>query len=179
MRPDEEDDFSRFLSRHLEPFVYDRHVYLPDWERLGARPSLVNMVREPTARFVSQFFYLRARQRWRGRRERPAAPTWFSKSLDSCVLGGDVECGVGAARTSSSLTSADLAFTALTPQTGGRCCGPSAMWRNGNHCKTILLKGQISQRMTTYSLSREDRFFIIRPLSSRCGFCFPCSPRVT
>ena len=103
MRPDEEDDFSRFLSRQLEPFVYDRHVYLPDWERLGARPSLVNMVREPTARFVSQFFYLRARQRWRGRRERPP-PTWFSKSLDRCVLGGDLECGVGAGSQDLQLT---------------------------------------------------------------------------
>ena len=54
--------------------------------------NLVNMVRDPVSRLVSQFYYLRAAKRWT-RAERPPQ-VWFSKKLETCVLSGDTECQV-------------------------------------------------------------------------------------
>ena len=54
--------------------------------------NLVNMVRDPVSRLVSQFYYLRAAKRW-ARAERPPQE-WRTKKLEACVLSGDTECQV-------------------------------------------------------------------------------------
>ena len=42
-----------------EDAVYVRHMYNPDWERLGLNVNLVNMVRDPISRMASWFYFIR------------------------------------------------------------------------------------------------------------------------
>ena len=42
-----------------EDAVYVRHMYNPDWERLGLNVNLVNMVRDPISRIASWFYFIR------------------------------------------------------------------------------------------------------------------------
>ena len=39
--------------------VYVRHMYNPDWARLGLEVNLVNMVRDPISRMASWFYFIR------------------------------------------------------------------------------------------------------------------------
>ena len=39
--------------------VYVRHVYNPDWERLGLQVNLVNLIRDPISRMASWFYFVR------------------------------------------------------------------------------------------------------------------------
>ena len=39
--------------------AYVRHVYNPDWERLGLKVNLVNMIRDPISRMASWFYFVR------------------------------------------------------------------------------------------------------------------------
>ena len=39
--------------------VYVRHMYNPDWLRLGLEVNLVNMVRDPISRMASWFYFIR------------------------------------------------------------------------------------------------------------------------
>ena len=39
--------------------VYVRHMYNPDWVRLGLKVNLVNMVRDPILRMASWFYFIR------------------------------------------------------------------------------------------------------------------------
>ena len=94
LRPSEEDDLVKFLGKHSKPLVFDRHFYSLDWDRHNLQVNLVNMVREPVDRIVSQFYYLRSNKRWSWRNKKPPAH-WFDKDFDTCVLEGDPECEVG------------------------------------------------------------------------------------
>ena len=42
-----------------EDAVYVRHMYNPDWARLGLNVNLVNMVRDPISRIASWFYFIR------------------------------------------------------------------------------------------------------------------------
>jgi len=75
--------------------LFDRHFYIFDPVNLReVNFDWVNMVREPVARMVSQFHYLRCARRWSKRARKPP-PEWFLKSLDRCVEENDPECLVG------------------------------------------------------------------------------------
>ena len=39
--------------------VYVRHIYNPDWKRLGVKVNLVNMIRDPISRMASWFYFVR------------------------------------------------------------------------------------------------------------------------
>ena len=39
--------------------AYVRHIYNPDWERLGLKVNLVNMIRDPISRMASWFYFVR------------------------------------------------------------------------------------------------------------------------
>ena len=39
--------------------VYVRHMYNPDWKRLGVKVNLVNMIRDPISRMASWFYFVR------------------------------------------------------------------------------------------------------------------------
>ena len=39
--------------------VYLRHMYNPDWKRLGVKVNLVNMIRDPISRMASWFYFVR------------------------------------------------------------------------------------------------------------------------
>ena len=87
--------FSR-LGKKKGPVVFDRHFYQPDWTRLGEKEvNMMNLVREPVSRMVSQYYYLRSSGRWSWRPDQPPR-SWLEKSLEWCVRSGDVECQVGA-----------------------------------------------------------------------------------
>ena len=86
------------------PLMFDRHFYVLVRRRLAVctttqdfarHPGLdfewINFVREPVARVVSMFHYLRRRERWGAGGPEGA---WREKALDSCVLQGDLECQV-------------------------------------------------------------------------------------
>ena len=55
---------------------------------------MMNMVREPVSRLISQFYYLRSLKRWNGKNERPSKQ-WIEKDFNECVRSGDLECQVG------------------------------------------------------------------------------------
>ena len=93
LRPVDEVNLVKFLRRHSKPLVFDRHFYSLNWSRHELQANLINMVREPMDRIVSQFYYLRSDKRWSWRKNKP--PTdWFEKDFDTCVLQGDAECQV-------------------------------------------------------------------------------------
>ena len=90
----EETEMFTRLTRLNQTVVLDRQFYQPDWRRRERRVNLMNLVREPVSRIISQFYHLRSPSRWSGRRERPPR-AWLRKDLSSCVLSGDLECQVG------------------------------------------------------------------------------------
>ena len=75
--------------------MFDRHFFSPDWARLGQQSvNMMNMVREPVARTISQYYYLRSDKRWSWRPSQPPQ-AWFNKDFESCVREEDPECQVG------------------------------------------------------------------------------------
>ena len=54
-------------------------------------PSWVNIIRDPVDRFVSLFYYLRAKHRWTHQLQRPPKE-WFEKDINNCIIFGDPEC---------------------------------------------------------------------------------------
>ena len=94
MTVQEESELVQFLYSKKKPFIFDRHFYIFDFAiHPGLRIDLVNMVREPVSRIVSMFYYLRSKERWRGRLTKPPL-SWREKSIDTCVQQGDLECQV-------------------------------------------------------------------------------------
>ena len=89
---EETEIFTRLTSLD-QPVVFDRHFYQPDWSR-REEVNLVNLVREPVSRMISQYYYLRSPSRWSWRPEKPPQ-AWMMKDLSSCVLEDDLECEVG------------------------------------------------------------------------------------
>ena len=86
--------FSR-LGKKKGPVVFDRHFFQPDWASLGETSvNMMNMVREPVSRIVSQYYYLRSNKRWSWRHAKPPL-SWFNKDFESCVREGDLECQLG------------------------------------------------------------------------------------
>ena len=86
---------SRLERKAGRPAVFDRHFFSPDWARLGQQSvNMMNMVREPVARTISQYYYLRSDKRWSWRPSQPPQ-AWFNKDFESCVGEGDLECQVG------------------------------------------------------------------------------------
>ena len=93
---EEDEMFSRLAGMAGGLVVFDRHFYQPDWTRLGEKEvNMMNLVREPVSRMVSQYYYLRSSGRWSWRPDQPPR-SWLEKSLEWCVRSGDVECQVGA-----------------------------------------------------------------------------------
>lgn len=71
------------------PFSYDRHLFFVDFPSLGwPSPVYINLLREPTERIVSSFYYRRSSVAAKAR----AGAAWLHKSLEQCVLQGDAEC---------------------------------------------------------------------------------------
>merc|ERR1719397_2064104 len=96
LTPSEESALVATLKRDSSSSVlFDRHFYIFDLVNLReVNFDWINMVREPVARLVSQFHYLRSARRWSKRTRKPP-PEWFLKSLDRCVEENDPECLVG------------------------------------------------------------------------------------
>jgi len=98
LTPSEESSLVAALERDSSSVLFDRHFYIFDslllMEESAVNFDWVNMVREPVARLVSQFHYLRSARRWSKRSRKPPSE-WFLKSLDRCVDENDPECLVG------------------------------------------------------------------------------------
>ena len=96
--------------------AYVRHIYNPDWERLGLQVNLVNMIRDPISRMASWFYFVRFARKifflldfpsrspaavfslGRYTLEGRPKPSWRQKTFDSCVMTGDPECQIGGNR---------------------------------------------------------------------------------
>ena len=90
---EDENDLVSFLSKEEEPFVFDRHFYIFDIEKHGLNVELINMVRDPVNRIVSNYYFVRSARRWKTREVVPPA-SWFTKNFNKCVLSNDPECRV-------------------------------------------------------------------------------------
>lgn len=87
------------ISKHPTGSVYSKHVAMVDFNRYNlAAPIYINMVRHPTDRLVSWFYYIRAA--WyivERKRLFPDNPlphsSWIKKDFDTCVENPrDTEC---------------------------------------------------------------------------------------
>ncbi|XP_076059452.1 uronyl 2-sulfotransferase homolog pip-like [Oratosquilla oratoria] len=85
--------------RHKSTLLsYDQHFFFFNVTRHHyPSPIWINLIREPTDRFVSLFYYARSLKRWRSRthhiKELVVPPkSWFNKILDVCLVNGDPEC---------------------------------------------------------------------------------------
>ena len=93
MSTEDEEQMIDFLSKHDKPVAFDRHFYIFDWEKYSLSVNLINMVRDPVDRLVSNFYFVRSSGRWINREVLPL-PSWFTKNFDKCVLSKDPECMV-------------------------------------------------------------------------------------
>ena len=87
------------ISKHRSGSVYSKHVAMVDFKRYNLpTPIYVNMVRHPTDRLISWFYYIRAAWYIVDRKRLfPANPlphvNWIRKDFDSCVQNPhDTEC---------------------------------------------------------------------------------------
>ncbi|XP_076049356.1 uronyl 2-sulfotransferase homolog pip-like [Oratosquilla oratoria] len=76
---------------------YDRHMYYFNVSRFGyPRPVMVNLIRDPVERFISNFYFMRSDLRWRTngdlRLDNRPPKSWFEKNLDTCIGLSDPEC---------------------------------------------------------------------------------------
>ncbi|XP_076048250.1 heparan sulfate 2-O-sulfotransferase hst-2-like [Oratosquilla oratoria] len=76
---------------------YNRHMYYFNVSRFGyPRPVMVNLIRDPVDRFISNFYYVRSNLRWKSnwklKSNDPPPKSWFEKKLDTCIGLGDPEC---------------------------------------------------------------------------------------
>ena len=53
---EDENDLVDFLSKEEKPLVFDRHFYIFDIEKHDLNIELINMVRDPVDRIVSNFY---------------------------------------------------------------------------------------------------------------------------
>ena len=56
---EKESDLVKAVRALPKGAVYVRHMYNPDWARLGLEVNLVNMVRDPISRMASWFYFIR------------------------------------------------------------------------------------------------------------------------
>lgn len=99
MNRDKERVLAGDISKHTVGTVYSKHVAMVDFHRYNLpSPIYINLVRHPTDRLVSWFYYIRAA--WyivERKRLFPGNPlpssSWIKKDFDSCVSNPrDTEC---------------------------------------------------------------------------------------
>ena len=64
-----------------------------DMKKHNLKVDLINMVRDPVERIVSNFYFVRSSGRWKSKEVVPP-DSWFTKNFNKCVLSGDNECKV-------------------------------------------------------------------------------------
>ncbi|XP_064486551.1 uronyl 2-sulfotransferase-like [Ornithodoros turicata] len=85
-RPDQE-ELAKMISSEPAPLSYDRHVYFLDFPSFGlSPPSYINVLREPTERIASSFYYRHSVGRGN------LSVAWRQKSLEDCIVQGHAEC---------------------------------------------------------------------------------------
>jgi len=99
MSREKEKVLAKDISKHPTGSVYSKHVAMVDFSRYNLpNPIYINMVRHPTDRLVSWFYYIRAA--WyviERHRLFPSNPlplsSWLKKDFDTCVMDpSDFEC---------------------------------------------------------------------------------------
>ncbi|KAK7065483.1 hypothetical protein SK128_007193 [Halocaridina rubra] len=80
-----------------QPLLYDRHLYYFNATNLAKKEvTWINIIRDPTERFISSFYFNRERERWETIenlkiRKRPPE-NWFNMNLESCVKERKPQC---------------------------------------------------------------------------------------
>ena len=65
-----------------------------DMKKHNLKVDLINMVRDPVERIVSNFYFVRSPGRWKSKEVARPPDSWFTKNFNKCVLSGDNECKV-------------------------------------------------------------------------------------
>jgi len=91
---DSRESLADLLKKEKDRIVYDRHFYYFNFTSHKLSLNLINMVRDPVERIISNFFYVRSPARWNQREVSPAQ-SWILKSFDDCVQSNDIECQIG------------------------------------------------------------------------------------
>lgn len=78
------------------PMAFGNSMFLLNWTTYEPelKVNMMTMIREPIARMVSAFHYVRDKE-WRNRK---LPETWFNRTFEQCVLEGDNECKIGGCR---------------------------------------------------------------------------------
>ena len=80
----DEEKFVQKMIAYKEPFVFDEHFYTLNFsQHLEINFNWINVIRDPVDRVVSNFYYMRKKDRW-GRGNKPPT-TWFNKDFNTCV----------------------------------------------------------------------------------------------
>ncbi|GAV03511.1 hypothetical protein RvY_13920 [Ramazzottius varieornatus] len=96
------DEWSLFMPAQQEAFVkdfvqnpvdtsFDRHLFFLDFERYNEEnPIYINMIRDPTERFISEFYF---RRRLQNEGVKQGEKKWYDEDLDNCIrTGKDYDC---------------------------------------------------------------------------------------
>jgi len=94
------DEFFKFVKTRIDSgnvTFFNRHLFYTDMSALGPDVAYINLMREPVARFISGFYYLRAEEKKKedSRIRTVGLPwtLWINKSLSVCVRNvSDPEC---------------------------------------------------------------------------------------
>jgi len=90
----DEKELVGYIRKQETPYFFDRHFYIFDMDKYDLKVDLINMVRDPVDRVVSNFYFVRNPSRWE-KKETVPPDSWFSKNFNKCVLQGDAECQIG------------------------------------------------------------------------------------
>ncbi|OQV24958.1 putative Heparan sulfate 2-O-sulfotransferase pipe [Hypsibius exemplaris] len=96
------DDWGMFIKEQREDFVkefndepprtsFDRHLFFLDFAEFREKnPIYINLIRDPTERFISEFYF---RRRLQNEGVKKGERKWYDEDLENCVrTGKDYDC---------------------------------------------------------------------------------------
>eukprot|EP00118_Oscarella_pearsei_P018542 m.190338 g.190338 ORF g.190338 m.190338 type:complete len:331 (+) comp39431_c0_seq41:107-1099(+) len=95
MSVEDQIDLVNYINKLPPPFVYCRHVYYIDFQKMGAEPLIhINIIRDPVERFVSSYYFKRFGdgRGYHGFESIMRKKWWREMTIDECVHTKNVEC---------------------------------------------------------------------------------------
>ena len=83
--------FIEIVKQEKKRILLERHFYYFNMTVFGERVNLINLLRDPVERIISNFHFVRNPSRWIGREVSPKK-SWIAKKFDDCVASKDMEC---------------------------------------------------------------------------------------
>ncbi|XP_062510246.1 uronyl 2-sulfotransferase-like [Corticium candelabrum] len=86
----EQIDLVNYINQLPPPFLYSRHMFYIDFQRLGAGPLVhINVIRDPLSRFISSYYYRRFGD---GREHNSNFQGDKEQTIDECMERNHHEC---------------------------------------------------------------------------------------